>query len=244
MASGRYRAVEPARWLGASINDPSADVLVFSKPQPHELCLMGGKRVVVDFCDDHFDRFPHYREFLRRAELITCPTEVMRQRIAELGRDAFVIPEAYAYDEAEPHCNGVNLLWFGNPVNLGSLEAVKRQLEGYPLTVWAPKVFDADALLANLARADIVVIPKTAAYKSANRAVEAVRRGCFVVAELHPSLNDFPVWIGDLKEGIEWARANPAKAREMTRCAQNYVRKRLSPRTLASAWRTVIQALS
>ncbi len=32
MASYRYRAMIPARALGAAINDPSADVIIFAKP--------------------------------------------------------------------------------------------------------------------------------------------------------------------------------------------------------------------
>jgi hypothetical protein len=49
-----------------------------------------------------------------------------------------------------------------------------------------------ETMLEEFARADIVVIPTTASYKSANRAIEAIRQGCFVVAEPHPALEGFP----------------------------------------------------
>lgn len=249
-ASYRYRASLPAGEIGASLNDLSADTLVFSKPQSHELiemerCKARGGFVIVDFCDDHFD-WMHYQEAYRLAHMITCPTEEMAKMLKKRGKQPMVIPDPFEYPEVAPHCNGVNLLWFGHHVNRHSLERVLPDLKEYPLMVVSN--FDGavpwsyENMLAAFKQADIVILPSTVDYKSNNRALEAIRQGCFVVAEDHPSLNNIPgIWVGKIKEGIEWARQNPQLARNMTSEAQRYVAEKYSPRTLASAWKKAIQ---
>ena len=248
-ASWRYRAKIPAGdW--ASLNDLTADTLVFAKPQAHELMDMArakarGAWVVVDFCDDHFD-WMHYAEALRLADTVTCPTEEMAKRIKELGRDALVIPDPFEYPLKKPHCKGVNLLWYGHQVNRASLERILPDLAGYPLRVvsnfsgaipWSKKT-----MLKEFARADIVVIPATETYKSANRAIEAIRQGCFVVAEPHPALEGFPIYIGNIKDGIEWTLQN--KANRLTSKAQSFVTERFSPQTLIDKWKTATKRLT
>ena len=242
-ASWRYRAKIPAGdW--ASQNDLTADTLVFAKPQANELMVMArakarGAWVVVDFCDDHFD-WMHYQEALRLADAVTCSTTEMAKRIKELGRDATVIPDPYEYPEMPPHCNGVNLLWYGHHVNRDSLQRILPDLKGYPLRVVSN--FDGaipwskETMLEEFARADIVVIPTTASYKSANRAIEAIRQGCFVVAEPHPALEGFPIYIGNIKEGIEWTKQQ--NMNELILEAQNFVRERFTPQILIDKWKT------
>ena len=245
MASYRYRAKIPAGdW--ASLNDLTADTLVFCKPVPEELMMMArakarGAWVVVDFCDDHFD-WMHYAEALRLADAITCPTQEMAKRIAALGRDATVIPDPYEYPEMPPHSNGVKCLWFGHAVNKDSLRRILPDLDGYPLSVvsnfggaipWSHQT-----MLEEFAKADIVVIPATETYKSPNRAIEAIRQGCFVVAEPHPALEGFPsIWIGNIKEGIEWTQRQNVNPNILA--AQKYVREEYSPQTLIKMWKTV-----
>lgn len=241
-ASWRYRAKIPAGdW--ASQNDLTADTLIFAKPQANELMDMArakarGAWVVVDFCDDHFD-WLHYQEALRLADAVTCSTTEMAKRIKELGRDATVISDPYEYPEMPPHCNGVNLLWYGHHVNRESLQRILPDLEGYPLRVVSN--FDGaipwskETMLEEFARADIVVIPATAPYKSANRAIEAIRQGCYVVAEPHPALEGFPIYIGNIKEGIEWTRQQNMK--KLVSKAQNFVRERFTPQILIDKWK-------
>jgi len=241
-ASWRYRAKIPAGdW--ASQNDLTADTLIFAKPQANELMVMArakarGAWVVVDFCDDHFD-WMHYQEALRLADAVTCSTIEMAKRIKELGRDATVISDPYEYPEMPPHCNGVNLLWYGHHVNRESLQRILPDLEGYPLRVVSN--FDGaipwskETMLEEFARADIVVIPATAPYKSANRAIEAIRQGCFVVAEPHPALEDFPIYIGNIKEGIEWTKQQ--NMNELISKAQKFVTAEFSPQTLIDKWK-------
>jgi len=242
-ASWRYRAKIPAGdW--ASQNDLTADTLIFAKPQANELMDMArakarGAWVVVDFCDDHFD-WLHYQEALRLADAVTCSTTEMAKRIKELGRDATVISDPYEYPEMPPHCNGVNLLWFGHHVNRESLQRILPDLQGYPLRVVSN--FDGaipwskETMLEEFARADIVVIPATAPYKSANRAIEAIRQGCFVVAEPHPALEGFPIYIGNIKEGIEWTRQQ--NMNELVSKAQKFVTAEFSPQTLIDKWKS------
>jgi hypothetical protein len=131
MASYRYRAQIPAKELGASINDFTADVLIFAKPQRQEVRLLKdaqarGAKVIADFCDDHFD-LPHYREMLKLADAVTCPTEVMAQRIG--GQ---VVPDPYEFPEVLPHCSGDRLLWFGNATNIRSLQRLLPKIGGPP----------------------------------------------------------------------------------------------------------------
>tara|TARA_R110000868_G_scaffold176513_3_gene414239 strand:- start:10078 stop:11724 length:1647 start_codon:yes stop_codon:yes gene_type:complete len=249
-ASYRYRARTPAQELGASLNDFTADTLVFSKPQADELMKMArakarGAWVVVDFCDDHFD-WVHYKDALKLADAVTCPTQAMADRIKELGRDASVIPDPYEYTHMLPHCNGINLLWYGHGVNRASLQRILPDIDGYPLRVVSnfggTIPWSHETMLREFAMADMVLIPFTEKYKSNNRTLEAIMQGCFVVAEPHPALEGIPgIWIGNIKEGIEWTRQNLAAARLKTSEAQKYVMDEYSPKTLGAMWRKAIQ---
>lgn len=250
LASYRYRASIPARELGASMNDLGADVLVFAKPMPEDVAdaraaKESGRTVIVDYCDPHF-KLEHYPELLDIADAASCPTETMRGLVEQVGAatPVYVVPDPYEYDERLPHCFGVQLLWFGHKSNLRGLFAKIRELDDYPLMIvsnhpmampWSP-----EEMRVQFAAADIVVLPESASHKSPNRAVEAIRQGCFVVAEPHPALAEFPgIWIGNLKEGIEWTRHNTKEANQRLQTAQTFVRERFSPQTQADAWRSL-----
>jgi len=242
-ASWRYRAKIPSGdW--ATLNDLTADTLIFAKPQASELMDMArakarGAWVVVDFCDDHFD-WTHYQEALRLADAVTCSTTEMAKRIKELGRDATVIADPYEFPEMPPHYAGTNLLWFGHHVNRDSLQRILPDLKGYPLRVVSnfegAIPWSKETMLEEFARSDIVVIPTTASYKSANRAIEAIRQGCFVVAEPHPALKDFPIYIGNIKEGIEWTKQQ--NMNKLISKAQRFVREEFSPQILIDKWKS------
>jgi uncharacterized Rossmann fold enzyme len=242
-ASWRYRAKIPSGdW--ATLNDLTADTLIFAKPQASELMDMArakarGAWVVVDFCDDHFD-WLHYQEALRLADAVTCSTTEMARRIKELGRDATVIADPYEFPEMPPHYAGINLLWFGHHVNRDSLQRILPDLEGYPLRVVSnfegAIPWSKETMLEEFARADIVVIPTTASYKSANRAIEAIRQGCFVVAEPHPALEGFPIYIGNIKEGIEWTKQQ--NMNELISKAQKFVTEKFTPQILIDKWKS------
>lgn len=259
MASYRYRAAIPAIELGAMMNDYNASTLVFSKPLAHEILLMAeaqrrGQRVIVDFCDDHFG-FMHYQEAVKLADAVVCSTKEMQRIIKELrniGRDSTVIPDPYEFPERHPHFNGSNLLWFGHECNRDSLQHlldilvdhkhlpfhVVSNLEG--AIPWSHQT-----MVEEFEWADMVLMPKTTDYKSANRTVESIRQGCFVIAEPHPAIMDIPgVWIGDIKEGIEWARTHRSEVLQRISTAQKYVMDTFTPTIVSDAWRTVIQSLT
>lgn len=251
MASFRYRAMIPAREMRATINDAQADTLIFAKPTDEDVDHVAtahslGKYVIADYCDMHFDR-PFYSAILQMADAVTCPTRWMSDFIREeFGIEASVVPDPYEFDEVEPHCNGGKLLWFGHALNINSLERVMPLLGGMEVAIVSnidgAIPWSIQAVQEQMEIADIVLIPETAPYKSPNRTLEAIRRGCFVVAEPHPALNDIPgIWIGNIRKGIEWASHNPQDANLRTKKAQEFVRKTYSPRIQADAWRTAIQ---
>jgi hypothetical protein len=246
MASYRYRARIPANSLGASINNLEADILIFAKPMPEEISFARdrknwGAKIIVDFCDDHFE-WNSYQEMAALADIVTCSTPVLAEKIP---RPCYVIPDTYEFPEKEPHCNGSNLLWFGHSVNYKTICNLDVGLTRIVCNRPGCIPWSIPTMHEEFARADIVLMPKTADYKSPNRTLEAIRQGCFVVAEPHPALMEFPIWIGDdIKEGIEWASQNLQTANEMIREAQDFIKRKYSPAIQAAAWRTVLAALN
>ncbi len=252
MASYRYRALIPSMGLGALFNDFTAGTLIFSKPQPHELMDMAaaklrGARIIVDICDDHLE-WTHYQEAIRLATVLSCPTSILADKLTTMGYPAVVIPDPYEFPRAKPHTDGVRLLWFGHAVNRESLTRVLPSVREYPLRVVSN--FDGaipwsyNTMLREFRAADIVIVPATEPYKSANRAVESIRQGCFVVAEPHPALDDIPgIWIGNIKEGIEWTKRHSSEARQRTALAQAHVMEKYAPKIVTAAWKTLIESL-
>ena len=241
-ASWRYRAkIVSDGW--ASLNDFTADTLIFAKPQANELMEMArakarGAWVIVDFCDDHFD-WVHYKEALRIADVVSCNTEVMAKIIKEHGRDATVIGDPYEYPEAKPHCSGLNLLWYGHAVNKHSLERILPDLEGYNLRVVSnfggAIPWSHETMLEEFAKADIVLMPATAEYKSPNRAIEAIRQGCFVVSERDLGIPH--IYVGNILEGIKWTQTQEINT--LISKAQKFVRDEFTPRILIDKWKTL-----
>lgn len=250
VASFRYRVAMPALWLDAEINNPRADVHIYAKPifpdvEHARKAKEDGKTVIVDMCDIHFDR-KYYRDIIKYADLITTSSDWSAQYINDdYGIRTCFIPESFEFEEVAPHCNGNKLLWFGNSQNFDSLERVRSQISDFPLKVVSDMQgcipWSIQNMVSAFSESDIVILPETAPYKSANRAVEAIRQGCFVVAEPHPSLEGFPIYIGNIRKGIEWAIQNQTEANKMTLEAQDYIRRKFSPRTLENAWKTAIQ---
>jgi len=241
-ASWRYRAkIVSEGW--ASLNDFTADTLIFAKPQANELMEMArakarGAWVIVDFCDDHFD-WVHYQEALRLADAVSCNTEVMAKIIKGHGRDATVIGDPYEYPEAKPHYNGLNLLWYGHAVNKHSLERILPDLEGYNLRVVSnfggAIPWSHETMLEEFARADIVLMPATAEYKSPNRTIEAIRQGCFVVSERDLGIPH--IYVGNILEGIKWTQTQDINS--LISKAQKFVTDEFSPRILIDKWKTL-----
>jgi len=251
-ASYRYRGSIPSKYLDIPMGDESADVWVLSKITKASPALLAkahrlGKRVIADVCDAHLS-LPYYREVIEKADAITTPTSLLAEFIWEdLGRMATVIDDPYEFEEILPHVNGKNLLWFGHATNYSGLAMFREALAEYPLRMvsniegFIP--WSKETMREEFSKADIVLLPDSAPTKSCNRAVEAIRQGCFVVATPHPSLDGLPgIWVGDFLKGVAWASAHPQEANERLMKSQAYVRVRFSPARVANAWKTLALA--
>lgn len=249
LASSRYRAIMPARWLHENGVEEGADWLVIGK---HGWSLpkarQGFNRVCFDVCDDHFESDKlgsHYHVVCREADLVTCNSQEMARVIkAKTGRDAIVIPDPYEQPEEDARVSD-SLLWFGHRTNLqdllpwleriGHVEIVSN-VESPRVTYWTPA-----AMHEAFSRAGLVVIPtgKSMA-KSGNRAVESIRRGLFPVCGYLPAYSDLGVYIGDIADGIDWALAHRAEVLRRIKDAQQYVREEYSIERIGRLWKRAL----
>ena len=263
VASTRYRIILPAlelQKMGHEITK-NAPIIVYNKGSIDPEILKLYPKKVYDICDDNIDcreRGEEYRSHLKSADAVTCNSEAMRFIVhKKVGRIATVIPDPYEHDEWAPSW-GEGILWFGHWTNLKDLartglkataisnwSAVPSQSPAASMDVtrveWSPDAVDA-ALKAHA----IVAIPTGRAIaKSANRLIEAVRAGKFVVCEPLPAYEEFSeiMWVGDIREGTEWALKNRQECLDRVRYCQNYIRDRFSPRTIAKKWERVLSSI-
>lgn len=265
MASTRYRAVLPAMALqnrGHEITR-DGDVLVFSKSQVDDEVLALYKRRVYDICDDNFDcpkRGPEYVAFAKGAHAVTVNSNVMRFIVhKKTGRVATVIPDPYEHEEWEPTW-GEGLLWFGhwtnvkdlarsgleativtNPDQIPEVSPTRDYLADKRVLPWSAEVMD-EAFKSHA----LVVIPTGRSMaKSANRLIESVRAGKFVVAEPLPAYEEFSrwMWVGELQKGVEWALANHRACMDRVEECQDYIRDRYSPDRIGALWEKVLSSI-
>ena len=271
LASYRYRIQIPAKHLldmGHEVvvgRVVEADVGLYGKHFDYSEydCAKSGVhgKVVFDCIDDHF-KGPHreyYAKMVEVADEVVCTTSFMWDVICEeTGVSAHVIIDPYEFDEVSAHYGGTrNILWFGHQSNLPSLEKVLGHLDDYKLTTvsnatlakkkinfvpWSP-----NAVRHELAVTDVVIIPSSTdrakQVKGANRMVESIRRGRFVVANYTPAYDEFKKWmyIGDIQGGLEWVRKQ-SKGEIVKRIteAQAHVRKMFDPLKIAKKWESVL----
>jgi hypothetical protein len=118
-----------------------ADVVVFSKSSAAanearaRKAQARGTRVIFDVCDNRYDAAeygPHYLAMTMLADTVVCNTPEMAQIIAShTGRMATVIEDPYEGRRATPRFSPgerLQVLWFGHPTNLDSLNAVMDEL--------------------------------------------------------------------------------------------------------------------
>lgn len=252
VASSRLRGLIPQQELRKRGIRSGKDVLVYGK---HFLGFddIGQYGVkVFDICDDHFhtpDLERYYRTHADKADFLTCNSEYMKQRIRmETGRDAVVIPEPYESKEGEPGI-APYLYWFGHKSNLDDIERLKPNLR-HPLLIltnsfgymeWTKEKHD-EVMKLPL----IVVIPvgKSLA-KSENRIVESIRQGKYVCAEFLPAYDPFSAFfpLVDIPTHIEAALSDPEASIAKIKAAQDYIRDRYSPQTIADKWLEVIYGI-
>jgi len=154
LASARYRVLLPAQglehhgWKSEFVNEATAvavggwgacvprpfDTVVISKVfDAFSLSLAKdakdrGARLIVDFCDDHFEhakRGPWLKELLALADVLVASTETLANVIAGYrGQSPHVISDPVEFSMQEPLFKPeatLNLLWFGHASNLDTL---------------------------------------------------------------------------------------------------------------------------
>lgn len=260
VASTRYRAIAPIHYLknhGVVPSGDDGDLLVVGKHDWDASIVERYKAFIFDVCDDWFKDAklgPFYRKMCGKAALVTCNSDVMRFRIhQETGRAAMVIPDAYETPEKAPSW-GTGLFWYGNTINLPDFFRGVKKLQGLNVPLgcvsrhdphlsdevkqliipWSPT-----AVEKGLAGCAVVIIPTgVSAAKSGNRLIEAVRAGKFVVAEPLPAYEEFAdlMWVGDLREGVEWALGNEKDCLRRVKRCQSYIRKRYSMESIGPKW--------
>ena len=283
-ASFRYRILIPSRFLPneCAVNvsgAPNLDAInVYHKHRTQHFDMIRNSGGIMDVTDDHFDhgrKSNHYQRMCRAADLVTCCTETLAERIKEsTGICATVIPDPYELPEAIPkwsrHMD--RWCWFGSQLNLDTMKHVV--VDG-PLEIVTGEISNATRdviqrmstvrvkvtpwsilnLTEALDRADFVAIPqhltKKGMAKSANRAVEALRRGKMVIATPIPALKPLSEFIlyaasnaKDYSSAATWVRANVEYIQSMIIKGQAYVAENYTPTRIASLWWRVFKTQS
>jgi len=250
MASYRYRAMIPAKQIGASINGGEAQVVVFSKPFPedYELAksIKGKCKIVVDVCDDHTD-VELYQQMIELADKVTCPTEEMSRRLG--GAD--VIPDPYEEEETPPHSQGKKALWFGHRTNLKDILPYTQKLKNIDLTIMSgPNVdgvvpWSLEAQHKALRENNLVLIPTRTDYKSPNRLINSIRAGCFVLAGYSPAHDEFKqfCYIGNILVAKQWLGEFGWMTDELVKNGQDYIRDKYSPEAIGKRWEQVLDSI-
>lgn len=244
LASSRLRASIPQAELAKLGVSRGMDVVVYGKHWLSQKDLSPFKKRVFDVCDDHFNgqHDSYYREHIANAHLVTCNSHEMARIIErETGTEATVIPDPYESDE-RPAGMGNGLLWFGHQSNLVDLEPY-RDLNPEILT---GADWSREKQLEAIERCAAVLIPtgKSMA-KSANRMIEAVRNGRFVIAGYLPAHEEFRkwMWVGDIRDGVEWLKEYPKQAIQNVADCQQYVRETYSPGAIGRLWLKALETL-
>lgn len=94
-----------------------------------------------------------------------------------------------------------------------------------------------------LQQTDIVILPiDTTHYrtitKSANRVVDSLASGKFVITNKLDSYKEFSdyIWTKDLSKGINWALSNQDSVNKMVKNGQDYVESHYSINTISNTW--------
>ena len=253
IASYRFRVAIPAPLLGCEyVLSNFGDVTFFYKHAEGNIELAKScPRVVYDVTNDHFSRAKggHYREMIALATAVTCSSEWMRRRILEVtGKAAAVIDDPWETPELKPEMpEGDEVLWFGHRANLPSL----RPYADIDKLIVCSNVTDViwwtqDSERRALDRCGTVLLTSSSPGASTNRVVKALRAGRFVVTpggvESWDAFAPF-IWIGDVAEGVEWARAHREEACQKIEAGQAYLREKTSPKAIAKTWMEVFASI-
>lgn len=243
--------------------DSKADVNIFQKHMAQSYdstmatLLKGHSKVAFDISDDHFDKKDgeHYKEMIEAADIITCngPSLIERCRPYSNGKTINYVKDPIMFNEGSPknlNLTHPKLVWYGHITNFTTMDAISDTLKD-PLTVITNKPVDGNFKFIQwnvgvvehiIGDFDIVLIPlkaDPAKYtKNTNRAVDALMAGRFVVTdseEVYGSLKDF-IYIGDIKEGIQWAKDNPKEAMNKVLNGQDCVKHTYNDTVVGDQW--------
>ena len=231
--------------------DRMADVHVFSKHWDYgELELAGSVPCpVFDICDDHFAsrHGDYYRAMAARCHCVVSSVRLGERVLEETGVFPEYIPEPWELAEGHPKEPSPDplILWFGHSSNLGTIVPY---LGTHRILLCTnarhdPKngvvMYTQENLQQCLEICDFVIIPQVKDWKSANRMVESLRAGRFVVASDIPSYRGFDQYLGDIEEGIEWVKSGPIISRIIS--GRNALTS-FSPEKVGESWLNFISA--
>jgi hypothetical protein len=257
LASTRFRLHIPSKNIKRYKYElGSGDITIFPKhavPLNQVEEFSGVK--LWDVCDDHFDNpkiSSYYRTMLDVADVVTCTTPYLQGRIKDFGRDATVISDPLEYPRQPPKIGWEKKLWYGHDSNLAPL--MELGLENLAIITnlnedWCLP-WSHENMRKGLAWCDLVVIPvkkemekASALAKSPNRMTEAINAGRFVVANDMPAYREYGMFLGDIREGIEWVKNNSEAALQALKTAQTTVEALHSPQVIASQWEALFDSI-
>ncbi len=248
LASSRYRAAIPAQQLSKiGVGRGKEWVVIGKHGWEWDKETDGYEKVCFDVCDDYFDTpfGDHYRASISKADQVTCNSLEMARLIKEqTDRKAVYIPDPYEQKEREARVHD-RLLWFGHESNLVDLAPWVDRLDKLEIvtgsnitgtTQWTPEAMD-----KAFDRAGLVIIPtgKSMA-KSANRAIESLRRGIYVIAGFLPAYGCLGIYTGNIEDGVKWALSHRDEVLRRIERAQDYIRYEYSPERVAGLWKLAL----
>jgi hypothetical protein len=245
IASSRLRMKIPQDELAKQGIKPGYDVLVYGKHVVQEDTVRKFKKRVYDVCDDHFSDSlaNYYLEHTEKADLVTCNSEAMKHIIQErTGRNAVVIPDPYESEE-QPAGIKEGFFWFGHESNLNTITPYK----DLGVDILTGDAWSRDRQIARLRDCAAVLLPTdNRQAKSANRILEAVRNGRFSICGNLPAYEEFKewMWVGDIREGVEWFRTHKEEIKPRIRECQDYIRVKYSPSQIGWQWLKTLEKLS
>ncbi len=231
--------------------DPSCDVHVFSKHWDKEGDLRNAESSycpIFDLCDDWFrrDHDAHYRAMVERCEVVVSSRRLGERVLEECGRVAHYIPEPYELPEGvlrEPNPSP-RILWFGHSSNIPTIAPyfdlpnlfLCTNAVGRGIVPYSP-----NNLRQCLAACDVVLVPQDRDWKSANRVVETIRAGRFAIAADIPAYRGFSMYLGDIREGLEWVKRNAGNIMERLISGRAAIGS-FSPESVGRMWSDFISA--
>lgn len=108
-----------------------------------------------------------------------------------------------------------------------------------------------DTVWQDVSDAHLVIIPSNIndnkkIVKTANRLIEALNLGRFVIANPVPAYLEYQnyAWVGDnLLDGIEWAISNPQQVEQKVRDGQTLIAPKNSVQAISLIWQTTLEKL-